>query len=67
METAETPTSGMDVTEYSADPPIDIAKTIQQATRADPDARPADCCELVSQLYRVDGRDPAIATITDVT
>lgn len=66
LETAETPTSGMDVTEYGANPPADIAKTIQQATRADPDERPANCCELVSQLYRADGRDPTIATITDV-
>lgn len=66
LDTAETPPSGMDVTEYGADPPGGVADIIQQATRADPDARPSDCCELVTRLYRADGRSAAVATVTDV-
>lgn len=66
LETSETPESGMDVTKYGADPPDEIVNILKQATHTDPKKRPNNCCELVTQIYQADGRNPWISSITDV-
>lgn len=62
---SETPSQGVDVCEYGADPPADIRNLIREATSADPSKRFADCTELLAALRDGFGMNTAIAQLQD--